>query len=86
MVSAAKLRRAQDRVIAARPYAQIMERMLKNVAQAASRIPDTADNPLLARREEKRISPAGHHGRSGTGRRVQRQRDQGGPEIHRRAP
>jgi len=55
MVSAAKLRRAQDRVIAARPYAQIMERMLKNVAQAASEDPDTADNPLLARREEKRI-------------------------------
>ena len=55
MVSAAKLRRAQDRVIAARPYAQIMERMLKNVAQAASEDPDTANNPLLARRDEKRI-------------------------------
>ncbi len=55
MVSAAKLRRAQDRVIAARPYAEIMERMLTNVAQAASEDPDTANNPLLARREEKRI-------------------------------
>ena len=55
MVSAAKLRRAQDRVIAARPYAQIMERMLRNVAVAASEDPDTADNPLLARRDEKRI-------------------------------
>jgi F-type H+-transporting ATPase subunit gamma len=55
MVSAAKLRRAQDRVIAARPYAQIMQRMLTNVALAASEDPDTADNPLLARREEKRI-------------------------------
>jgi F-type H+-transporting ATPase subunit gamma len=55
MVSAAKLRRAQDRVIAARPYAQIMQRMLTNVAQAASEDPDTANNPLLARREEKRI-------------------------------
>jgi F-type H+-transporting ATPase subunit gamma len=54
-VSAAKLRRAQDRVIAARPYAEIMERMLTNVAQAASEDPDTANNPLLARREEKRI-------------------------------
>ncbi len=55
MVSAAKLRRAQDRVIAARPYAEIMERMLLNVAQAASEDPDTANNPLLARRDEKRI-------------------------------
>ena len=36
VVSAAKLRRAQDRVIAARPYAQIIQRMLANVAQAAA--------------------------------------------------
>jgi len=55
MVSAAKLRRAQDRVIAARPYAQIMQRMLVNVARAAAEDPETANNPLLARREEKRI-------------------------------
>ena len=55
MVSAAKLRRAQDRVIAARPYAQIMQRMLANVAQAAAEDPETANNPLLARRDEKRI-------------------------------
>ena len=40
MVSAAKLRRAQDRVIAARPYARIMQRMLANVAQAAANDPD----------------------------------------------
>ncbi|HLJ51149.1 MAG TPA: ATP synthase F1 subunit gamma [Bryobacteraceae bacterium] len=55
MVSAAKLRRAQDRVLAARPYSQIMQRMLENVALAASEDPDIADNPLLIRREEKRI-------------------------------
>ncbi len=55
MVSAAKLRRAQDRVIAARPYAQIMQRMLTNVALAASEDPETANDPLLTRREEKRI-------------------------------
>ena len=35
VVSAAKLRRAQDRVLAARPYAQIIRRMLANVALAA---------------------------------------------------
>jgi len=54
MVSAAKLRRAQDRVLAARPYAQIMQRMLVNIATAASEDPD-AETPLLARRPENRI-------------------------------
>ena len=45
MVSAAKLRRAQDRVIAARPYARIMQRMLTNVAQAAAEDPDDGERP-----------------------------------------
>ena len=55
VVSAAKLRRAQDRVLAARPYAQIIRRMLVNVAQAASEHQDGEAIPLLARRPEKRI-------------------------------
>jgi len=54
MVSAAKLRRAQDKVIAARPYAQSMQRMLANVALAASE-EEASRIPLLAKREEKRI-------------------------------
>jgi len=54
MVSAAKLRRAQDRVIAARPYAQSMQRMLSNVAQAASE-EEASQIPLLAQRPERRI-------------------------------
>src|SRR5689334_6312912 len=54
MVSAAKLRRAQDRVIAARPYAESMQRMLANVAQAASE-EEASRIPLLAQRPEKRI-------------------------------
>jgi F-type H+-transporting ATPase subunit gamma len=54
MVSAAKLRRAQDRVIAARPYAQSMQRMLSNVAQAASD-EEASRIPLLAQRPEQRI-------------------------------
>jgi F-type H+-transporting ATPase subunit gamma len=54
MVSAAKLRRAQDKVIAARPYAQSMQRMLANVALAASE-DEMSQIPLLAKREEKRI-------------------------------
>jgi len=55
VVSAAKLRRAQDRVLAARPYAQIIGRMLANVAQAASDLPESESSPLLAKRPEKRI-------------------------------
>jgi len=55
VVSAAKLRRAQDRVLAARPYAQIIRRMLANVAQAAAEQHDGESIPLLARRPEKRI-------------------------------
>ena len=55
MVSAAKLRRAQDRVISARPYASMLERMLQNVARAASQSEEAATHPLLQRREEKRI-------------------------------
>jgi len=54
MVSAAKLRRAQDRAIAARPYANILQRMLSNVAEAAGQA-DADENPLLAVRPEKRI-------------------------------
>ena len=54
MVSAAKLRRAQDKVIAARPYAESMQRMLANVALAASE-DEINQIPLLAKREEKRI-------------------------------
>jgi F-type H+-transporting ATPase subunit gamma len=56
MVSAAKLRRAQDRALAARPYATMLKQMLANVAEAASQGgSDGAAHPLLATRPEKRI-------------------------------
>ncbi|MFN3326385.1 MAG: ATP synthase F1 subunit gamma [Bryobacteraceae bacterium] len=55
MVSAAKLRRAQDRVIAARPYAGMLQQMLSNVAAAAMGDERVASNPLLAVRPERRI-------------------------------
>jgi len=55
MVSAAKLRRAQERVIAARPYAQVMRDMLANLVAAASSDDRSADSPWLVRREAKRI-------------------------------
>ncbi len=55
MVSAVKLRRAQERAIASRPYAEMMNRVLSNIAAAATNDPDTAELPLLQVREEKRI-------------------------------
>ena len=55
MVSAAKLRRAQDRTIGARPYGTLLRKVLGNVAAAIAADDQAADNPLLARREEQRI-------------------------------
>src|ERR1051326_5064098 len=56
MVSAAKLRRAQERALAARPYAQMLTNVLKSlVSRAEIYDPQTGEprNPLLMRREEK---------------------------------
>jgi F-type H+-transporting ATPase subunit gamma len=55
MISAAKLRKAQDKALAARPYAKMLTEMLANVAEAAGQSPDAGENPLLAVRPEKRI-------------------------------
>src|SRR5512141_3413860 len=58
MVSAAKLRRAQDRAVAARPYAQMLTNVLKSlVSRADIYDPQTGEllHPLLVRREEKNI-------------------------------
>jgi len=58
MVSAAKLRRAQERALSARPYAQMLTNVLKSlVARAEIYDPETgeAKHPLLAQREEKTI-------------------------------
>jgi F-type H+-transporting ATPase subunit gamma len=55
MVSAAKLRRAQDRAIGSRPYAKMMNRVLSHVAAAAASLDDLSELPLLASREEKKI-------------------------------
>jgi F-type H+-transporting ATPase subunit gamma len=51
MVSAAKLRRAQEAAVAARPYAEKMTDLLKNLS---ARVASNA-HPLLTAREEKRI-------------------------------
>ena len=55
MVSAAKLRRAQERAVASRPYARIMQRMLSNIAAAAVGNDEVTELPLLQVRDEKRI-------------------------------
>jgi F-type H+-transporting ATPase subunit gamma len=55
MVSAAKLRRAQERVIAARPYANLMREMLADLAVAAKSDERASESPWLAVRETKRI-------------------------------
>lgn len=51
MVAAAKLRRAQQRMIAARPYAAGLSTVLRSVAARV----DAARHPLLAEREEHRV-------------------------------
>ncbi len=49
MVSAAKLKRAQNAVVQMRPYAEKMQEILANVSSSI----DTADNPFVREREEK---------------------------------
>ncbi|MFA6957650.1 MAG: ATP synthase F1 subunit gamma [Thermoanaerobaculia bacterium] len=51
MVSAAKLRRAQDRIVSARPYAGAISQILASVAARV----DPEQHPLLAERDEKRV-------------------------------
>jgi F-type H+-transporting ATPase subunit gamma len=58
MVSAAKLRRAQERALAARPYAQMLTNILKSlVARTDIYDPETGEvkHPLLAQRPEQNI-------------------------------
>ncbi len=53
MVSAAKLRRAQDRVIQARPYAKEIKKVVGALAQDTSL---TESSPLLAPRKVKKVN------------------------------
>ena len=58
VVSAAKLRRAQDRAMAARPYAQMLTNVLRSLVNRAEVFDPTtgeALHPLLERREERNI-------------------------------
>ena len=58
MVSAAKLRRAQDRALAARPFGQMLTNVLKSlVSRAEVYEPETGQprHPLIAQRDERNI-------------------------------
>jgi F-type H+-transporting ATPase subunit gamma len=64
MVAAAKLRRAQERVVGARPYAGLLRRVLRSVTAKV----EAAKHPLLAVRPEERVivvSIAGDRGLAG---------------------
>src|SRR5690606_24714049 len=52
LVAAAKLRRAQDAIIAARPYVRSLERVVAELADKAGR----DSHPLLAEREGKKAT------------------------------
>src|SRR5947209_19610393 len=49
MVAAAKLRRAQDAVVRARPYAQLVDETLSSLSRAGVDV-EAPPHPLLARR------------------------------------
>jgi F-type H+-transporting ATPase subunit gamma len=55
MVSAAKLRRAQEAVIAARPFADSVRQLLSNVTNATKGTEAAAENPLVVVRPEERV-------------------------------
>src|SRR5258708_26773849 len=71
MVSAAKLRRAQERALASRPYAQMLTNVLKSLVSRAEiydPVTGQARHPLLVRRPEKTallIVVAGEKGLAG---------------------
>jgi F-type H+-transporting ATPase subunit gamma len=52
MISAARLRRAQDRAIAARPYAKVLREVMTSVSARVREI----SHPLLAERDEKKVA------------------------------
>ena len=54
LVSAAKLRRAQDAVIRTRPYARLLDELLSSLASAGVEV-ENAPHPLMQKREPRRI-------------------------------
>lgn len=56
MISAARLRRTQDRVVASRPYSKSLQALLSNLAAATRNLKNIELDPLLEQREEKKIA------------------------------
>src|SRR6201992_200888 len=58
MVSAAKLRRAQERAMQARPYAQMLTNVLESLVRRTDLLDDSTGDvmhPLLVERDEKNV-------------------------------
>ncbi len=87
MVSAAKLRRAQERAMAARPYAKMITSVLESVTRRIDIYdPETGNlrHPLFATREEKRVLLVIISGDKGFAGAFKRQHSQDGLPVHRR--
>ena len=85
MVAASKLRRAQERVVATRPFAREARRVLASIA---SRV-DQTKHPLLVRRAGRRARRDArhrHHVGSRAVRQLQHQHRQGGRRVPAREP
>ncbi len=84
-VSAAKLRRAQESALAARPYSQMLTNVLKSlVSRAEIYDPVTGQpiHPLLAERPEKTILLIVVTGDKGLARGLQYQHSENGVKVH----
>ena len=82
MVSAAKLKRAQDRVVTARPFAN---KMMEVLGELAGRTDESFHHPLLDARGDERYLLVLVTADKGLVRRVQYKSDQSGPSFHSRA-
>src|SRR2546430_963399 len=55
LVAAARLRRAQESMTAARPYAKRLQEVIADVAARLAAVDEQVAHPLLARREVKNV-------------------------------
>jgi F-type H+-transporting ATPase subunit gamma len=88
MVSAAKLRRAQERALAARPYARMITSVLESLTRRVEIFDEETGNlrhPLFATRAGEAGAADRHQRRQGLCRRLQRQHPQDGLPVHRTA-
>ena len=89
MVSAAKLRRAQERALAARPYAKMITSVLQSLTHRVDLYDEKTGNlchPLFITRPEKRVLLIVISGDKGFRRRLQRQHPQDHLPVHRGNP